>query len=207
MHYQQSVIIALLVVVLCGLSLLPITTFANDSQQRRAVYYRYYDSKNVPTVSRSVSPTHIRRGYDALDRNMSLIYKVPPYNVEEDLKKEGTRAAQSIQQRKDLQLQRSYRNVAYATERKENALQTIQKQITQQYQRMNQLQTDRSKYLQQKSNYTLDRKPVPANLQTLLDNNEAHIKSTRNSIEQLKAVYAQQEQHFDFIISRLQKLQ
>lgn len=206
LHHQLALYRGL-TMMLCCLSLFwSSIVFADSSQQRRAAYYRYYDN-GIATVSKSVSPTHIRRGYEALDSNMYLIYKVPPYNAEEDLRQERTRAAQSEQQRKDNQLKRSYRNVAYATEKKEESLNVIQKQITQQYQRMTQLQGDRNKYLKQKSDYILNKKPVPESLQTFLNNNEAHIKNTRKSIEQLKSAYAQQEQHFDYIISRLQRME
>lgn len=178
-----------------------------NTSQAKAAYYRYYDSKGVATVSRNVSPTHIQRGYEVLDRNMYLIKKVPAYSVEKDLKQEQNRAVQSEQARKDQTLKKSYRNVAFATEKKKEILNILQKQIDKQYQEMQRLQTDRSKYLQQKNNYVLDRKPIPALLQQNLNNNEAHIKNTRNSIEQLKLAYSKQEQHFDYIISRLQKME
>ncbi|MCH4246358.1 MAG: hypothetical protein LKF82_00745 [Acinetobacter populi] len=181
--------------------------FAETLQQPKTMYYRYYDNNGVATVSKNVSPTHIRRGYEALDRNMAVIYKVPAYSVEADLKQERTRAVQSEEARKDQVLKRSYRNVAYATQKKTEALAVLQKQINQQYQQMRQLQTDRGNYLKQRSNYILDKKPVPAQLQKTLDNNALHIKNTRNTIEQLKSTYVKQEQQFDYIISRLQRME
>lgn len=180
--------------------------FANNDAPK-PMYYRYYDGNGVPNVSRNVTPTHIRRGYDVLDRNMYLIKKVPAYNVEADLRQESVRAAQSERTRKDQQIKRSYRNVAHATEKKKEALNVIQKQLTQQYQQMKQLQTDRSAFLQQKASYVLDRKDIPSQLQKNLDNNDAHIKNTRQNIEKLKNTYASQEQYFDYIIGRLQTLE
>lgn len=182
-------------------------TWAETLQKHKTQYYRYYDNNGVATISKNVSPTHIRRGYEALDHNMALIYKVPAYSVEADLKQERSRAIQSEQARKDQVLKRSYRNVAYATQKKKDALAILQKQIDQQYQQMRQLQTDRGNYLKQRSNYILDKKPVPTQLQKMLDNNALHIKNTRSTIEQLKSTYVKQEQQFDDMISRLQKME
>ncbi len=205
--YKTFNLIAISTLLGFGLGISTTAMAATSQQQPRAVYYRYYDSKGVATISKSVSPTHIRRGYDALDQNMYLIYKVPPYNVEADLKQEQTRAARSIQQRKDEQIKRSYRTVAYAVDKKEESLKVVQKQINQQYQQMRQLQEDRSQFLQQKSDYVLNKKPVPTTLQKNINNNAIIIRNTRNAIEQLKLVYNQQERHFDYIISRLQTME
>lgn len=53
----------------------------------KAVWYRYYDSKGVANISTSVTPNHIRYGYEALDRNMQVIKRNRPYNAETEEKK------------------------------------------------------------------------------------------------------------------------
>ena len=45
-------------------------------EQPKAVWYRYYDKNGVANVSTSVTPEHIRYGYEALDRNMQVIKKI-----------------------------------------------------------------------------------------------------------------------------------
>ena len=52
----------------------------------KAVWYRYYDSKGVANISTSVTPNHIRYGYEALDRNMQVIKRNRPYNAETEQK-------------------------------------------------------------------------------------------------------------------------
>lgn len=39
----------------------------------KAVWYRYYDQHGIANISTSVTPAHIRYGYEALDRNMQVI--------------------------------------------------------------------------------------------------------------------------------------
>lgn len=181
------------------------SVFANS--EPKPSYYRYVDSKGVVTISRNVSQAHVRHGYDVLDRNMYLIKKVPAYNVEADLKQADKRQYDHIKRQQDLQFKRSYRNVSYATQKKQEALKIIQKQINEQYMRMKTLQSDRADFLTQKADLIFNKKPIPANLQTKLDNNEANIKHVRQMIEHLKDQLAQQQQFYDDIIKRLQTME
>lgn len=178
--------------------------FANNTQPK-AAYYRYY-SNGVATVSRTVTPTHIRRGYEVLDQNMYLIKKVPPYNVEQDLRNEKNRAAQFERDRKDQQIKRSFRNVDYATRKKTEVLKVLNRQLRQQYELMKRLQLDRSKYLSTKSQLLMQRDPVPTSLQRNIQNNQAQIKTVRSSIENIKNTIADQTQYYDYVISRLQTM-
>lgn len=193
--------------LITGLLFLLLSQFSLAGNQPKAAYYRYIDANGVANISRSVTPTHIRKGYDALDRNMYVLYKVAPYNVEADLKQESHRAAQSLQQRKDAQLLRSYRNSQYATEKKKEILSVTKKQLDQQYQQLRTMQADRVKFLQQRSDAILNQQPVPASLQQNLNNNKNSIESVRITIEQLKTLYAEQEQQYDMIIKRLIELE
>ena len=185
---QARHLLLLSIVLLCSYSF----SYANTNQPK-AAYYRYYDSKGVTTISRNVSQAHIRHGYEVLDRNMFVIQKVAAYNVEQDLKQEKNRAAQHQQLQRDQQLIRSYRNVKYATEKKEETVKNIQKQINEQYLRMKTLQNDRADFLSQKADLIFNKKAIPTQLQKNLDNNEASVKHVRQNIEQLKTQMGQQE--------------
>lgn len=189
----------------CIFSLSSQDALANNSQPK-AAFYRYYNNNGVASVSRSVTPTHVRRGYDVLDRNMYLIKKVPPYNVEQDLRNEKNRAAQFERDRKDQQIKRSFRNVDYATRKKTEVLKVLNRQLRQQYELMKRLQLDRSKYLSTKSQLLMQRDPVPTSLQSNIQNNQAQIKTVRSSIENIKNTIADQTQYYDYVISRLQTM-
>ena len=176
--------------------------FANNTQPK-AAYYRYY-SNGVATVSRTVTPTHIRRGYEVLDQNMYLIKKVPDYNVEKDLREEKQRAVQFERHRKDLQIKRSFRDVEYATRKKNDVMKVLNKQLHQQYILMKQLQTDRSKYLTAKAKFLLNKEEVPTSLESNIYNNKQHIQNTRDAIENLKRTISDQQDYYDYVIHRLQ---
>ena len=66
------------------------STFAAN-EQPRAVWYRYYDRNGVANVSTSVTPEHIRHGYDALDRNMQVIKRNQAYNSTVDIQQSARR--------------------------------------------------------------------------------------------------------------------
>ena len=66
------------------LALLSLQTISIMADPPKAVWYRYYDSKGIANVSSSVTPNHIRYGYEALDSNMQVIQRARPYNAEKD---------------------------------------------------------------------------------------------------------------------------
>lgn len=170
------------------------------------VYYRYYDAQGRVTISKSVSAAHIQRGYEILDKNMTLLTKIPPYNLEQDLRQEKQRALKAERKKEDQQIKRAYRNVKYATEKKNESLNVLDKKIDLQFSHLRRLQTDRNIYLNQQSNYILQRQSVPENLKRNIEENDLLIKNTRLTIEQLKLVKAEQINKFDYIIERLQHI-
>ena len=202
-HYFLHTRRLLGVVFACALLSFSHLSWANTTQAK-AVYYRYYDANGTANVSRSVTPTHIRRGYEVLDRNMYLIKKVPAYNVEKDLREEKQRAIQFERHRKDLQIKRSFRDVEYATRKKNDVMKVLNKQLRQQYILMKQLQSDRSKYLTAKANFLLKKEDIPSVLETNIYNNNQHIQNTRGAIENLKKTISDQQEYYDYVIYRLQ---
>ena len=78
------------------LALLSLQTISIMADPPKAVWYRYYDSKGIANVSSSVTPNHIRYGYEALDSNMQVIQRARPYNAEKDAQYAPQRAAQIL---------------------------------------------------------------------------------------------------------------
>lgn len=176
--------------------------YANE----KAVYYRYYDQNRSVNISKSVTQQHIRYGYQTLDRNMQVISNVPPYNFHDDLKQENVRAAQSQQIKNDQLIKRSYRNAAYATEKKNQTLTNLTKHIAKYDDYLQQLYSKQSQLEQQKQVLLQQKKPIPINLQQQLDQNLNTLKHTQTNQNILKAQYQQQQQHYDEIIQRLNTL-
>ena len=177
------------------------------NEQPKAVWYRYYDSNGVANVSTSVTPAHIRYGYEALDRNMQVIKRNQSYNAEQDQRQSSNRAAQAKKQDNDLRLKRAYGNSKVATLKRDEQLKNIQKQISLQQQQLRQLQTDRIAYKRQETQYYRKGKPVPAVLNDRLNYNEQNINTTKKSIESLQTTYRNTQTNYEDIINRLKAME
>ena len=179
---------------------------ANNSQPK-AVWYRYYDSHGVANVSTSVTPAHIRYGYEALDRNMQVIKRNQAYNADQDQRQSGNRAAQAKKKDDDLRLKRAYGSSKVATYKRDDILANIKKQIAMQQQQLKQLQNDRIMYKRQEAEYFRKGNPVPAVLKERLKYNEQNINTTKKSIESLQTTYRNTQSNYENIINRLKAME
>ena len=173
----------------------------------KAVWYRYYDSKGVANISTSVTPNHIRYGYEALDRNMQVIKRNRPYNAETEEKKAPQRAAQAKQREADLRLKRAYTNSQVATQKRNDALAYLKKQISFQQDQLKQLQSDRIVFKRQEMEYLRKGDPVPAILKSNLNNIAANISNKKEQIQTLQTNYHNTQAEYANIIARLKAME
>ena len=173
----------------------------------KAVWYRYYDSKGVANISTSVTPNHIRYGYEALDRNMQVIKRNRPYNAETEEKKAPQRAAQAKQREADLRLKRAYTNSQVATQKRNDALAYLKKQISFQQDQLKQLQSDRIVFKRQEMEYLRKGDPVPAILKSNLSNNATNISNKKEQIQTLQTNYHNTQAEYANIIARLKAME
>ena len=173
----------------------------------KAVWYRYYDSKGVANISTSVTPNHIRYGYEALDRNMQVIKRNRPYNAETEEKKAPQRAAQAKQREADLRLKRAYTNSKVAINKGNEALANIKKQISFQQDQLKQLQNDRILFKRQEMEYLRKGDPVPAILKSNLSNNATNISNKKEQIQSLQTNYRNTQAEYANIIARLKAME
>ena len=179
-------------------------TFAEDV---KAVWYRYYDSKGVANISTNVTPNHIRYGYEALDRNMQVIKRNRPYNAESEQKKAPQRAAQAKQREADLRLKRAYTNSQVATQKRDDALAYLKKQISFQQDQLRQLQSDHILFKRQEMEYLRKGDPIPAILKSNLTNNATNIRSKKEQIQALQTNYRNTQAEYANIIARLKAME
>lgn len=179
-------------------------TFAEDV---KAVWYRYYDSKGVANISTNVTPNHIRYGYEALDRNMQVIKRNRPYNAETEQKKAPQRAAQAKQREADLRLKRAYTNSQVATQKRDDALAYLKKQISFQQDQLRQLQSDHILFKRQEMEYLRKGDPIPAILKSNLTNNSTNIRSKKEQIQALQTNYRNTQAEYANIIARLKAME
>ncbi|MGE8562032.1 MAG: hypothetical protein ACN6NJ_13980 [Acinetobacter sp.] len=173
----------------------------------KATWYRYYDSKGIANISTSVTPNHIRHGYEALDQNMQVIQRNRAYNTEADIKKAPLRAAQARQNAADQKLKTAYTNPEVATTKRNDALMHIKKQIAFQQDQLKQLQNDRISFKRQQIEYLRKAENVPTSLKNNLDNNQKNIEAKKESINSLQMHYRNTQAQYDRIIARLKVLE
>ena len=192
------------VILLCLLSLQAISVFADPP---KAVWYRYYDSKGIANISSNVTPNHIRYGYEALDGNMQVIQRARPYNAEKDAQYAPQRAAAAKQREADLKLKRAYTNSQVATQKRNNALAHIVKQLKFQQNELKQLQNDRIGFLRQEKENLRKGKSNPKPLQDMIDYNQKNIVLKKEQIQTLQSHYRNTRAEYDRIIARLKTLE
>lgn len=189
------------------ISLLLLQSAFTFAEEVKAVWYRYYDNKGVANISTSVTPNHIRYGYEALDRNMQVIKRNRPYNAETEQKKAPQRAAQAKQREADLRLKRAYTNSKVAINKGNEALANIKKQISFQQDQLRQLQSDHILFKRQEMEYLRKGDPVPAILKSNLSNNSTNIRSKKEQIQALQTNYRNTQAEYANIIARLKAME
>lgn len=182
-------------------------SFADSTQQPKAVWYRYYDKNGVANISSSVTPAHIRNGYEALDRNMQIINRNRAYNAEKDLQQSGSRAAELRQIEQNNRLKRAYSNSSVATTKRNEILQNIKQQISLQNQNLRQLQNDRIALKRQEMEYYRKGNSVPVILKDRIKYNADNITTSKNLITSYEVNYKNTQTHYDDIINHLKKLE
>ena len=189
------------------ISLLLLQSAFTFAEGVKAVWYRYYDSKGVANISTNVTPNHIRYGYEALDRNMQVIKRNRPYNAETEEKKAPQRAAQAKQREADLRLKRAYTNSQVATQKRDDALAYLKKQIRFQQDQLKQLQSDRILFKRQEMEYLRKGDPVPAILKSNRSKNATNIRNKKEQIQTLQTNYRNTQAEYANIIARLKAME
>ena len=123
------------------------------TEQPRAVWYRYYDKNGVANVSTSVTPEHIRYGYEALDRNMQVIKRNRAYNATVYVQQSSRRESIARQREQDMRLKRAYGNTKIAATKRDQILASLKKQLNYQQQQLQQLQKDKIGFKRQEMEY------------------------------------------------------
>lgn len=179
------------------------TEVVASTQTPKATWYRYYDKNGVANISSSVTPAHIRNGYEALDSNMQVIKRNHAYSAEKDMSQSTVRAQQARQKESDLKLKKAYGSSQTAVQKREDSLKNINKQITLQQQQLKQIQKDRILFKRQEMEYFRKGKPVPNDLKDRLNYNMQNLTNTKKNIHSLQSDYRNTQAQYDTIIKRL----
>lgn len=191
--YVLSLILSIFIIAKCHAS----------DQSPKAKWYRYYDQNGVANLSSTVTPAHIRYGYEALDSNMQVIKKNQAYNSDQDLKLAHVRAQKSRQQEQDLKLKKAYGSSKVAILKRDELLKNYNKQIALQQQQLKQIQKDRILFKRQEMEYFRKGKSVPNDLKDRLDYNMQNLSNTKKNIDALQTDYRNTQVQYETIINRL----
>ncbi|WP_252053575.1 hypothetical protein [Acinetobacter silvestris] len=177
------------------------SAYAAEAVQKK--WYRYYDKNGVANISTSVTPAHIRNGYEVLGSNMQVIQRNHAYNTEQDVKQSNSRASVARQKEQDLKLKRAYGSSKVAESKRNEQFGSIKKQIALQQDQLKQLQADRINFKRQEMEYFRKGSPVPTQLKNNIKYNADNINNTKSTIESLHISYGNTQAYYDDIIQRL----
>ena len=173
----------------------------------KPAWYRYYDNKGVANLSTTVSPNHIRYGYEALDANMQVIQRNKPFNPDKTSSHIQKTNTSSKQKEADQRLKKAYGSSRVATQKRQESLAHINKQIQLQQQQLAQLQKDRVMFKKQELQYTRKGLAVPQTLQNTLNYNQQYLQNGRKQLGALQQQYQKSQAEYDRIIARLKTLE
>ena len=173
----------------------------------KMVWYRYYDQQGTANISTSVTPAHIRYGYEVLDQNMQVIKRNHSYNAQADLNQSSQRALSARHRELDIKLKKAYSNSKTALIKRDQALLAIKKQINYQQEQLDQLQQDKILFKRQEMEYFRNREVIPERHKTLIENNLNNIYRVKQTLETLSKTYNRTNSEYENIIERLKKLE
>lgn len=189
-----------------GLILCTILSNGAFSDTIKPAWYRYYDQNGVANLSTTVSPNHIRYGYESLDRNMQVLQRTRPFNSEKAA--HATKPTAYSQQRElDRRLKSAYGSSQVASQKRQEKLKHISQQIELQQKQLKQLEKDRVGFKKQTLAFTQKGRAIPKNLQDTLNYNQQYLQNGQKQLQALQAQYQKTQVEYDKIIARLKALE
>lgn len=182
---------------------------AHAEETDMARWYRFYNEKNQPTVTDRITEEHTSRGYEALDKNMQLLRKVPPQRkltqAEVDAAK-AKRTADAKRVEDDKQLLRLYSKPADAENNRNRQIDAIQLRIDFTTSSYNRLRDSRAREAQKAAVLERTGKPVPKPLRDNIANFDKQILQMQTEIQARKTEQEKIRSDFAPIIQRLSEL-
>ncbi|MEB3754847.1 hypothetical protein [Acinetobacter sp. MD2(2019)] len=170
-------------------------------------YYRYYDAHGIANISTSVTPTHIQRGYDVLDKNMLILQKIKPARPQNTARQASQREKQSKQNLADQQLKAAYTNSQIATAKKQDRLNSLQKQMNLTQTQLNTQYQDQIICKRNEQEYIRKNQALPNVIKNCAAQNTLKINKSKEILLNLQARYRETTQEYDYVIARLKTME
>ena len=169
-------------------------------------WYRYYNGSGQPSLSSTITDQHLKYGYEALDRNMQVIKRVPPYSTESYARQKAKRDAEAAKRQADINLRRTYGSVTQAVAKRNQMLADMASRKSYLQTQLTGLQRMLSKDIAQAATYERQSKPVPAMLQKSITDNKKNVLEAQQNIQAINERQQQVIQQYDDIIRRLKTM-
>lgn len=180
---------------------------AGSGTSGRKIWYRYVDSSGQTTLSDQISETHIRLGYDMLDRNMQVIRHFPAFDATLYQQDKAARDSAMRRQKEDARILRLYSSASDATrarDRQIEALDTSMGYNRLQLMRLNSMRANLVENLANKERMGL--KPAESDRNTV-GKLDLQIADLSKLIAEQKAEVSTVKVRFSPIISRLKEIE
>ena len=175
--------------------------------QIKPTWYRYYDHRGVVNISSYVTPDHIKYGYQALDASMQVLESVKPFNAQKNVTQNSKVSHANQQKDEDQRLKQAYGSSQLATQKRQESLLHLNKQIKLQTEQLSQFKKDRELLLQKERTYLSQKATPPAHLTNSLNYNRQYILLSHKQLQRLQTQYQQTKTEYDRIIARLKTLE
>lgn len=175
----------------------------------QARWFRYYDDKNQPVVTDTVTPDHILHGYDELTPRMQMIRHIEaqrPLTPEEQAAARAKRDQALQQARDDKQMLRLYASPADAERARNRQLDALQVRIDFATNSINSLRQRRTGEAQKAATFERTGKPVPPDLKKSIETYDHQISVSQAEINDRKADQQRVRDEFEPMIQRLGEL-
>ena len=169
-------------------------------------WYRYYNGSGQPSLSSTITDQHLKYGYEALDRNMQVIKRVPPYSTESYARQKAKRDVEAAKRQADMNLRRTYGSVTQAVAKRNQMLADMASRKSYLQTQLTGLQRMLSKDIAQAATYERQSKPVPAMLQKSITDNKKNVLEAQQNIQAINERQQQVIQQYDDIIRRLKTM-
>ncbi|MDE2422489.1 MAG: hypothetical protein KGO49_15070 [Gammaproteobacteria bacterium] len=170
-------------------------------------WYRYYDSRGIPTISSTVSEQHLQQGYDVLDSRMQLIRHYPPFSADKYAQQQVLREQAIAKKISDRHLQETYVSSTRAATQRDREISNIDEQIQRSGIESKHLSDSLNANIASAANFDRENKPIPAALKAQLNKNKVLLSQSNANIAALKAKRDQTNKQFDDAIAQLKVIE
>lgn len=173
----------------------------------QTIWYRYYDKNGVANISSTVTPEHIRLGYEKLDSNMNVVAKIGAFKNDFSAKSEAHRAQAYQQKIQDQKFVEAYTSSRIAEIKKNEILKAIQEQIEFQKKQLKNMYLNEITLKKQEQVLVKQGINLSNELKNNLKTNSDQINKIQHNIIMAQVNFQRTEQQYNGIISRLRFLE